>query len=59
MFLCTCEIKKLYEAPTSETVEVKMNGILCDSQLGTDGTSGDRNVEGREDGGSWGNGDWY
>ena len=51
--------KQFYESPTSETVEVKMKGILCGSELGMDGASGDRNVEGREDGGSWGNGDWY
>ena len=52
-------MKKTYSSPTSETVEVKMKGILCGSELGMDGASGDRNVEGREDGGSWGNGDWY
>ena len=52
-------MKKTYSSPISETVELTMKGILCQSDLGLDGDSGNRKLEDRQDGGTWGNGDWY
>ena len=55
------KIKKKYCSPTSETVELTMKGILCQSQLGLDENYGNRKLEDRQDGGYWG-GDqdvWY
>ena len=48
--------KQPYNTPTSELVEVEMNGILCQSSMGRDG-SGDSKLEDRQYGGSWGGDD--
>ena len=50
--MSTTKLKELYESPTTDVVEFKMeNGILTVSN----GTP-----ENRQDGGSWGgNDDWY
>lgn len=48
--------KQPYNTPASELVEVEMNGILCESSMGRDG-SGDSKLEDRQYGGSWGGDD--
>jgi len=53
--------KELYEAPATEIVAVKFERTFClsDRSLGlSSSTGGDDNVEDRQDGGVWGNGDW-
>lgn len=54
------DIKKKFYYPESEMVELIIdNSLLQASGLGVGSGNGSRNVEEREDGGSWGNGDWY
>ena len=51
-----------YDAPACEIVEVKIEGVICDSgsrSMGLDGSGGSKNVEDRESSGTWGNGDWH
>ena len=53
--------KELYEAPATEIVAVKSERTFClsDRSLGlSSSTGGDDNVEDRQSGGVWGNGDW-
>lgn len=52
--------KQIYETPTSDVVDLKMNGFLCQSSLGMDGASGNRKLEDRDYNGNWGGNDvWY
>ena len=51
-----------YEAPACEIVEVKIEGVICDSgsrSMGLDGSGGSKNVEERESHGSWGGDDGW
>ena len=51
---------RFYEAPVCEVIEVKFEGLICESptrSLGL-GSGGDDNVEDRQNGGDWGDGDW-
>ena len=54
--------KELYEAPATEIVAVKSERTFCgnsDRSLGmSSSTGGDDNVEDRQSGGVWGDGDW-
>ena len=55
-------MKEFYEAPVCEVLEVKFEGMLCLSNrsLGIgNSSSSDNNVEDRQNGGTWGNGDWF
>lgn len=52
--------KQLYNTPVTEIVELGFEtGLLQTSGLGVGSGNGSQNIEGREDGGSWGNGGWY
>lgn len=54
------DTKKKFYYPVSEMVELRFdNSLLQTSGLGVGSDNGSRNIENREDGGSWGNGDWY
>ena len=51
---------KFYEAPACEIVEVKFEGVICDSgtrSLGLDGSGGSKSLEDRETQGTWGGDD--
>ena len=51
-----------YEAPACDIVEVKFEGLICQSgtkSMGLEGSGGSKNVEGREDGGNWGGDDGW
>ena len=50
----------LYESPVAEIVELRFEtSLLQTSELGVGSGNGSNSIESREDGGSWGNGDWY
>lgn len=52
--------KKFYNTPVTEIVELGFEAdLLQTSGLGVGSGNGSQNVESRQDGGSWGNGDWY
>ena len=52
--------KQFYNTPVTEIVELRFEtGLLQTSGLGVGSGNGSKNVESRQDGGSWGNGDWY
>lgn len=54
-------INRIYSAPETQITEVRFEKDLLQatSGLGVGSNNGNKNVEGRQDGGSWGNGDWY
>ena len=57
--------KRTYTTPASETLEVKPQGMLCESSqailfLGLMNGTGDKDLENRTSGGTWGDdGIWY
>lgn len=53
--------KQFYKAPVTEVVELRFEtGLLQASGLGVGSENGGSQIiEGRDDGGSWGNGGWY
>lgn len=51
-----------YEAPACEVVEVQFEGVICDSgskSMGLGGSGGSKNVEERENHGTWGGDDGW
>ena len=50
------KLKRLYEAPTSETVAVATNGVLCQSLDGVSLTRGGYSDEGEQ---NWSGGEDY
>ena len=52
--------QQFYKAPVTEVVELRFETrLLQTSGLGVGSGNGSKDVESRQDGGSWGNGDWY
>jgi len=54
-------INRIYSAPETQITEVRFEKdlLVATGGLGVGSGNGSKNVEGRQDGGSWGNGDWY
>ena len=52
---------RIYSTPETQITEVSFERDLLQgtSGLGVGSGNGSKNAESRQDGGSWGNGDWY
>lgn len=55
--------KVVYEAPKADVMELRQEGIVCDStnyvMWFLDGSGGSKILEERESIGTWGDGEWY
>ena len=55
--------KVVYEAPKADVMELRQEGIVCDStnyvMWFLDGSGGSKILEERESYGTWGEGEWY
>ena len=53
----------MYEAPKADVMELRQEGIVCDStnyvMWFLDGSGGSKILEERESIGTWGEGEWY